>query len=597
MKKVNIHSLKVKLVLFLCMLFSLFIILIIFDSIIMSNTIRREINLSVLKSVNSTDTYLSFFFNKAKDISKNISADVTLDNDLKRYFNNPELYQNNAYEKYRVSDDLSQKIMYISQLNENLDSIYIYSDSQQEVITSIYGVYPYNDISISQNLDVVHNAEGVYNWLRCYDEISKRDLVKLVSRANIINRDIKSNVYISVNFNVKTISDFIKGLQLTQNTLVYLIDQHGSIIAADNDYPPGTDINTVLNTNLQSFDINKPKRVKLSQKGYYQEIYKKNEITNWGILVLIPENELLSEEKGFWYMNISLILIEFFILLFLSLKIIERYVNKPVKKLVFYMKEAENGNFDERIQPGSKDEFSYLFKAYNIMVKKIKGLIQELYEEKLLKKEAELKMLQEQINPHFLYNTLDSINWMAKANNVDEISNIVVSLSDYYRTIFNKGRNYINVAQMMDSVRDYLYIYKFRFKDMLNYEVQTVGEIADIYLLNFLLQPIVENALVHGIDKKNGFVKVTCKLEDELLHFYVEDNGKGMSEEKLKLLLASLKNQSNTTDSGLRNVYKRIKLFYGEQYGLDIKSGPDYGTCVEMVIPALKGVQEESALK
>ena len=588
-KKVNIHNLKTKLMISLFLIFIFFIFSFVINSLVVSSMIRSKINSSVESSINSNNTYLTFLFTKAKDISNNLSVEMALNENIRKLFNNPEEIIN-PYLRYKSIDELTKKIMYLNQWSEYVESIYIYMDKTEQVVTSNYGVFQYKNLLRKEDLQQIHNIKNTYQWIGSNnDEISKKG-ISLMSRADIISRSIKSPVYISINFNENTIYNILSNLKITKNTMVFLLDSNNKIISTENKKELGSKIDDVIKINFNSSGNMMTNRIKLHNKVYYQSIYTKNLASNFTILVLLPEKELLVETRYFLFINITIFLIILIISLYFSSRIIDKQVDRPLKKIVTFMQQAEKGNFNNKIEENRLDEFGYLYGSYNVMIHKIKNLIQELYEEKLLKKEAEIKMLQKQINPHFLYNTLDSINWIAQSYNANNISEVVMALSNHYRTIFNRGSDFIQIGKMMDSLKDYLYICKFRYGEHLTYNMECDENINNQYVLNLLLQPIVENALIHGIDKTegNGVIFIKCHKKNNLIKFIVKDNGKGMGEDKIKLVMASIKKTNSSSDSGLKNVNNRIRLYYGDEYGILIESSINEGTVVTITIPILE---------
>jgi two-component system sensor histidine kinase YesM len=234
------------------------------------------------------------------------------------------------------------------------------------------------------------------------------------------------------------------------------------------------------------------------------------------------------------------------------------------------MSHAESGNFSIIIRYRRKDEFSYLFNRYNKLLQQIKALIDKLYVTELRKKEAELKTLQAQINPHFLYNTLDSINWLAINHDVPEISSMVTSLSDFFRYSLSKGRNIIPLRDELKQVESYLDIQQFRFQDKLEYELEDVEPrlLAECLVVKLSIQPLVENAIIHGIQQRRGKGRIRIRVtsEHEVLFVYVFDDGIGADPERLNGLLTG--QQPGSQSYGIRNVHSRIQQFFGEAYGI-----------------------------
>jgi two-component system sensor histidine kinase YesM len=243
--------------------------------------------------------------------------------------------------------------------------------------------------------------------------------------------------------------------------------------------------------------------------------------------------------------------------------------------------------------------------SFNIMIGKIRDLLDSKIKEQENLKKAELRALQAQINPHFLYNTLDTIIWMAESKKTEQVIEIVSALSKFFRISLSKGKDWITIAEEIERTRSYLIIQKMRYRDILDYKIEIDERVADNTILKLILQPLVENALYHGIKNKRegGTISVRAKLNDEnevLLE--VEDDGIGFTLEKLAQLQAELENDSDDirveSGFGIGNVNNRIRLYYGKQYGLSVKSEYNTGTCVTLVIPAKKddGTQNDDAV-
>jgi two-component system sensor histidine kinase YesM len=227
------------------------------------------------------------------------------------------------------------------------------------------------------------------------------------------------------------------------------------------------------------------------------------------------------------------------------------------------------------------------------MIGKIRDLVEAKTREQENLKKAELRTLQAQINPHFLYNTLDTIIWMAEARRTDQVIEIVRALSSFFRLSLSKGKDWITIAEEVERTRSYLTIQKMRYRDILDYAIEADAQALDNTILKLILQPLVENALYHGIKSKRQGGKITVRIrqpkEDEVL-LEVEDDGIGMTADKLAKLQAVLVNDGGEVRQesgfGIENVHKRVKLYYGQPYGLSIWSELNAGTRVTVLLPA-----------
>lgn len=273
---------------------------------------------------------------------------------------------------------------------------------------------------------------------------------------------------------------------------------------------------------------------------------------------------------------------------------ITRHLTSGIQQLRTVTRKAGRGDFTVRAKlEESDEELAELGEGFNQMVERIGNLVEDIRVEQLNLRATEQKLLQAQINPHFLYNTLDTIVWLAEANQTEQVVMMVTALSDFFRTTLSKGRDYITVQEEESHIRSYLKIQQFRYQDILDYEIDIPEEMYRYQILKLTLQPLVENALYHGIKNKRGKgrIRVTGCLESGRLVFLVQDNGQGMTQERLAQVQREMsKNQADSKDPsgfGLFNVVQRIKLNYGAQYGIWISSIFMEGTEVRVEIPAI----------
>jgi two-component system sensor histidine kinase YesM len=208
---------------------------------------------------------------------------------------------------------------------------------------------------------------------------------------------------------------------------------------------------------------------------------------------------------------------------------------------------------------------------------------------------TELKLLQAQINPHFLYNTLDTIVWLAETKQNEQVSRMVTSLSDFFRTTLSKGKDYITVREEESHIRSYLEIQQFRYRDILEYNINIDEDILEYEILKMTLQPLVENAIYHGIKNKRGLghITVTGVKRDEHMVFEVQDDGLGMKPDRLEFMRRVVSDEekdgkSTSSGFGLYNVAKRLKLNYGKKCDINIESTYGEGTTITLIVPITK---------
>jgi len=306
---------------------------------------------------------------------------------------------------------------------------------------------------------------------------------------------------------------------------------------------------------------------------------------NWKIISIAPFSEMSRESAVFSFIAFIVIILNS-VLLFIGSIFISRLITNPVKKLLHAMKGIENNEFGTVDLKMGSSEFKKLQDGYNRMVTEIQKLIKRIMEEQKIKRKAELDVLQAQIKPHFLYNTFDAISYLALEGRSEKVYTIMKALGSYYRTSLNKGSEVITLKEEVEVVRNYLTIQKIRYNDIFtdSYDIET--EIEDIKILKLVLQPLAENALYHGIKPSGepGHIGITAKREGEFIKIAVKDNGVGMSEEAVKNIFSGIK--SEETSFGLKGTIERLRIFYGIENVLSIKSAPGCGTEVILTIPA-----------
>lgn len=302
----------------------------------------------------------------------------------------------------------------------------------------------------------------------------------------------------------------------------------------------------------------------------------------WTLYYYTPVKSMIVDTSSILTAMVSIIVVCILILL-LIIWIFTKTLVQPIYKLKKKIRVVEEGDFDILIHSNSKDEIGELTNSFASMVRRIKELLGQVYQSGIMEKEAELKALQAQISPHFLYNTLSIINWRAVQVEAEDISLVVNALSKFYRTSLNNGKQLTSIRDEILNIQAYIDIQLAMHDDQLfdvTYHIEE--ELYPYQTINFILQPIVENAIKHGIDEKEdgkGMLIIEAYTYNDDIRFVVSDNGKGMDQEQIEQLL-----YSNGTGYGLKNVHERIKLYYGEAYGVSIESELNVGTriCIDI---------------
>ena len=276
-------------------------------------------------------------------------------------------------------------------------------------------------------------------------------------------------------------------------------------------------------------------------------------------------------------------------------------ISRPITELVEVTQQVSQGNLQVRSHVNTGVEAKQLSESLNTMIDKINALLEQVKKEQIRIRKAEFELLQAQINPHFLYNTLDTIIWLAESDEQKQVVHMVESLSDFFRTSLNQGKDIISIKEEIQHVRSYLEIQQMRYQDILEYEIDVPEEFYQNTIPKITVQPLVENALYHGIKNKRGKGKITVRgyREDSFFILEVRDNGIGMQTERLVQVRNALlyKQLAESKVYGLYNVNERIRLNCGEEYGLRISSTYQEGTTVKILLPdadsGLSSLEEE----
>lgn len=263
---------------------------------------------------------------------------------------------------------------------------------------------------------------------------------------------------------------------------------------------------------------------------------------------------------------------------------------RPIERLRQVTGEVARGDFGTRAEPEGPAEIADLAGSVNDMTVHLEAMVTKIKEDERKMRHAELRLLQEQINPHFLYNTLDTIVWLIEGDKAEAAVDMIVSLSQFFRLVLSHGAEYISIRDEEEHIRSYLKIQQARYHDILDYEISIDPEIYPYEILKLTLQPLVENALYHGIKYKRakGKITITGRMQGARIVLCVADNGVGMEPEKLMQLKRALQRPCKDTDGGfgLANVNERIRMYFGDYYGMEIESRQGEGTRVVVTIPA-----------
>lgn len=399
--------------------------------------------------------------------------------------------------------------------------------------------------------------------------------------------------WILIDLDYGFVTKMLENLQLWDQGRITILDGNGQLIfgdASDAERYQGDKFSYLYLRDWGSY---------LQRLDGYKEllVFQTVSLSGWKVIFTIPYAVLQKENIFIRNFTVILGILLLVIAIFLAI-LFTRKISEPVKLLRTSMHEVEKGNLDVHIKIRSMNEFNELAASFNHMVEQIRSLMNNIYDAEKKKQQAELNVLQAQINPHFLYNTLDSLRWLAKMRNVEEISDIISALESLLRASIGKTGHMITIEQELENVRNYIAIQLFRYGNSFSVSYQVNPRVYDYFLPKLILQPIVENAIYHGIEGlTHGEIQINIDTEGENVYLEVIDNGKGIDENYARLIMEGKVN-SNQRFSGLgiRNVDERIKLNFGSQYGVEIKKNELQGTKVMILIPRIRKFEKRKSL-
>ena len=334
------------------------------------------------------------------------------------------------------------------------------------------------------------------------------------------------------------------------------------------------------------------------QKKKYLVVYRVSDTTKWKVIGIIPLREISADLLPIQKQMIKTLMIGIFISSILSF-LLSYVIVRPIRATVLAMHRFSEGDFEVRLSEERKDEFGEMNRVFNETTRKIEELMHEVTNSKLLNKEMEFKALQAQINPHFLYNALDTVNWMAMKKGNTEICDMVSAISNLMRISIGNKQDIFSIRQELKYVKDYLYIQETRYRDRFQVYFTIDEKILDEKIPKLTIQPLVENAIVHSVEVSKGktVLNINGYIEQGNVMIEIKDDGVGMDRDTLLHLLDPPEGEEKDisvahTGLGMYAVHQRLRYLYGEEYGLTADSEPGNGTCIKICIPFTKGEEK-----
>ncbi|WNQ12740.1 sensor histidine kinase [Paenibacillus aurantius] len=550
-----------------------------------SGMIESRVVESTRKSFEQANTFLSYKLNNIKDVSSYLYLNPTLTEILGTKGEDTSLREQiDNYQKLIeiIRSVQTSRDIYSIRLFVNSDALYARENITILGMAGITGTDWYKQMLANQQ-SIYCRPTYDYNYL------DARGVQKIISCIRPLSADPATGQpagILSVDVLEDSLGTIIQQTNITNSGEVYLLDSQGYVISAKDKSKIGTILKEYTEADKE---LSAEEEV---GSGHNPDgsilIRKQVEGTNWQLAAVIPQEEIVGGSR-LLARDLLAVLGIFVVIAVLTAIGVSSGITRRIRLLVHHMSRIETEKWDQALPVESRDEIGWLQQHFNRMRENIKQLIRETYQADAAKKNAELKALQAQINPHFLYNTLELIHWMAMKHRAFDISELVGMLAKFFRLSLSGGKDVIPLRDEIEHVRIYLDIQNKRFSGNLDVRFEIEPGLEELAAVKLLLQPLAENAVLHGIREKEegerGAICIRgCRVGDTIV-LEVEDDGVGMDPMQAERLFEE--SRSGEGGYGIRNVVEKIRLYYGEEYGLSYVTAPGQGTKAVIRLPVV----------
>ncbi|WHH61123.1 sensor histidine kinase [Petroclostridium sp. X23] len=543
-----------------------------------------------LESSHKTKQNIEFVLNLIDNTGTLLGANQDLLNEFKKEYNPAD----RSY--YEGQNKISTMLKNIISVQEYIKGIYILS-SNGNFYTNDWGVDEYefkktyqsyfaNQTTAKEHFTGLHEVN--------YHSLSNSSVISYIRPIF----DINSEKYIGtiiIDINYELLKEIFTISSIQNDEKVLVIDRNGEKIL---NFPYNISLDNIVNDNPMLLEVEK---TQLNKKVFGKEsiiISNTIDYTDWKIIRIVSSDKIYRDTNKL--KTIATYISVVFIIISLSASLVlSSTLTKPITELTHKVKLVEKGDLTVNVKVKSKDELGQLSNSFNNMVVKLKDLINKLLEEQKKKSDMEFQILQAQINPHFLYNTLDSIKWLAVIQNINNISDMATALINLLKYNISRTTPSVTLEEEIESVKNYIKIQKYRYGDIFSVKYNVQEETLKCTTLRFILQPIVENAIFHGFEsvEGNGIIQISTKIRNGNLIIEVTDNGSGIDDDTLKSITEDANFKKKFSGIGVQNINERIKLYFGKNYGLCFSSELNEGTKVTLTLPVIFCTKEEEYCK
>ncbi len=535
------------------------------------NIIRQQI-LTLMEQ--KSDYFVSATDSELERIAK-LQKDMADDPDLQSLSIRPDTLRD--YERAKAINDLESKLRTLSESSRYIKEAFVIIPSIERRISSFSGMKDIDQNEFARLLDNKASASGLTS-------IDERIFFVLG-----VPYMTKFNYLMVVELSISKIGVDLGSMNSNGNGTVFIWSnetEKPSII------PAVGVTDEIIRFNRQSSEL-EGTAFRIGNKNYLR-FTKSFEFPDWALVTVVEEDQILLPVHSFkeWLIVLSVISIIVFVI---ASFLLYRYIHKPLRKMMQAFKKVEVGQFDTSLVHTNKDEFYYLFQQFNQMTSQLKILVQQIYEQKIHSQRSELKHLQSQVNPHFMYNSLYTVALMAKEEDYEGVTSMSRHLGDYFKFITQNKADLIPLEKEVQHAKVYASIQEVRFGSRIRFDFQETGDTSEWEVPRLIIQPFLENAIIHGLEdiRQGGRLCVRIIAKPTSLIIEIEDNGKGMPQDKLKKWQEESIIPDEWEDHALWNVHRRLRLRYGDKSGVKLQTNDNGGLTVVLQIYKEGDIKDE----
>ncbi len=471
-------------------------------------------------------------------------------------------------------------------LNENTVSIVLIDIDGEILLNSSSSSISNDDLDEKEwFLKALENDEIFYFSSPHTQDVYFNSATEVISVAKVISyyyNDVKHTGVLLIDFSTEKIINLAHQTNLGEGGHIVILNYDNSLIYSS---LPSCFDEDCLSREIATDIIIGGDYVTIDGIKMYANVNTLN-ATRWRIATF-TNVEIINTSRTNMAIALFIIIIFTFTFVLYMANAISKRITSPLDKLNKHMRLIqEKGELYRPLEVEGQKEIVALSNAFNNMIAEIRVLMDKVLEEQREKRKTEFRALQTQINPHFLYNTLDSIIWLSESNKNEQVVEMIIALSKYFRLGISKGKNIITVREELEHARNYLLIQKIRYSNKFDYIFEVDEEVSEVSSVKLIIQPLIENAIYHGIGTTAiGKIIIRAYSEDDMMVFEVENNGYGLNQDQIDLIHLNITSMDKKTSIGLKNVYRRLRLYYGERADLRITSVLDEKTIVRLTFP------------